>query len=173
MRYTETMFEFYAFTSAAVLVVTVILAVVIYRQSRLHKKIDRLFAGLDHNDNIADTLERYFTHVKATKNKLDSLTQSYQHLSKIAAASLQKTAIVRFNPFKHTGGDQSFALAMLDNHDNGFVLTSIHSREGTRVYIKPISYGASDYTLSREEQSALETAKSTTDKPHADKSDDE
>lgn len=162
------MLEFYIFVSSVFIVLVLLAALILYRQSRLHKRLNSMFAGLDNNDNIADTLERYFTYVKSTKDKLDSLNHSYQHLSKIAAASLQKTAIVRFNPFKHTGGDQSFALAILDNHDNGFILTSIHSREGTRMYIKPISYGASDHTLSKEERSALETAK-TTSKPSKEK----
>ncbi|MEX0749134.1 MAG: DUF4446 family protein [Candidatus Saccharimonadales bacterium] len=133
----------------------------LWRQAKLHRRIEKLFAGLNDDGNLEETIEQYFAEVKTTRDKLSGLQQNYQHLSQIAATSLQKTAIVRFNPFKHTGGDQSFTLALLDNHDSGFILTSIHSREGTRVYIKPIRYGSSDHTLSREEQSALDNAKST------------
>lgn len=133
--------------------------IALVNQRRLENRIDSLFDGLDSDGNIEETLRRYFTETKAVRHQITTLQQNYQHISKIAAMSLQKTAIVRFNPFKHTGGDQSFALALLDNHDSGFILTSIHSREGTRVYIKPITYGASDHTLSKEERSALEIAR--------------
>lgn len=127
------------------------------------RQIESIFSGLEHGDNnLIDTIEKYFTQVKSTDAKLSKIQKNYQHLSRIAATSLQKTAIVRFNPFKNTGGDQSFALSLLDNHDSGFMLTSIHSREGTRVYIKPIRYGTSDHTLSKEELSALNAAMNRT-----------
>lgn len=155
------MFEPSLLIAGAAVIATVLASIALIYQARLSKRLDRLFAGLDSSGNIEATLQQYFTEVKTSRHQLTTLQHNYQHLSKIAATSLQKTAIVRFNPFKHTGGDQSFALALLDNHDSGFILTSIHSREGTRVYIKPISYGASDHTLSKEEQSALDAAKTT------------
>jgi len=65
---------------------------------------------------------------------------------------------VRFNPFGDTGGDQSFSLAVLDAHDSGYVLSSIHGRQGTRVYVKPIDFGKSKYQLSTEEDQALSQA---------------
>ncbi len=131
----------------------------LYKSWQTQKRIEDIFAGLEHDDqDISQTIEKYFTQIKSTDAKLSKIQSNYQHLSKIAATSLQKTAIVRFNPFKNTGGDQSFALSLLDNHNSGFMLTSIHSREGTRVYIKPIHYGTSDHTLSKEEQSALDSA---------------
>lgn len=131
----------------------------LYRSHQLNQRLDKLFSGLDESGTIEDTLEHHFSNVKGVRDKLEDIQQNYKHLSQIAAASIQKTAIIRFNPFKHTGGDQSFVLALLDNHDSGLLLTSIHSREGTRIYIKPITYGSSDHTLSKEEKSALENAK--------------
>jgi len=65
---------------------------------------------------------------------------------------------VRFNPFEDVGGDQSFAIALLDQHGNGLVLSSLHNRAETRVYAKPIQAGRSEYTLSAEEQQALAQA---------------
>lgn len=140
------------------LVALVAAALAFYQQHRLGQRFDALFAGLDTRGDLAETLEHYFTSVKATENQLRALSKNYQHLGAIAAASMQKTAIVRFNPFKHTGGDQSFVLALLDNHDSGFLLTSIHSREGTRTYIKPIRHANCEHALSREEKSALAAA---------------
>jgi hypothetical protein len=85
----------------------------------------------------------------------DELTKRLSVSNSLAS---QKISIVRFNPFGDTGGDQSFSLAVLDAHDSGYVLTSIHGRQGTRVYVKPVDFGKSKYTLSSEEQQALSQA---------------
>ena len=90
------------------------------------------------------------------------LTGEYTRLSAAQGLSSQKISLVRFNPFGDTGGDQSFSLAVLDAHDSGYVLTSIHGRQGTRVYVKPIDFGDSKYPLSDEERQALNQAKKRT-----------
>ena len=72
--------------------------------------------------------------------------------------ALQRIGIVRFNPFEDTGGNQSFALAMLDAQGNGLIVTSLHSRGGTRVYGKPITGGRAEAALSQEESEALRLA---------------
>ncbi|HKG56390.1 MAG TPA: DUF4446 family protein, partial [Candidatus Limnocylindrales bacterium] len=66
--------------------------------------------------------------------------------------------LVRFNPFEDTGGNQSFAVALLDAHGDGFVLSSLHGRGGTRVYAKALTNGRSESTLSGEESEALRLA---------------
>jgi hypothetical protein len=65
---------------------------------------------------------------------------------------------VRFNPFEDTGGNQSFTLALLDANADGIVLSSLHSRTATRVYVKAILAGRSDAQLSAEEVAALRDA---------------
>lgn len=127
--------------------------------AKLSRRFVNVFANLDSKHNLADTIIDYYAKVGATNAKLDNLQQSYEHLAKISTLAIQKTGIVRFNPFADTGGDQSFVMALLDNHDSGFLLTSIHGREGTRVYIKPVEYGTSQYQLSTEEEAALKVAK--------------
>src|SRR5438045_1078847 len=89
---------------------------------------------------------------------LNELDHEYKKLSVTNSLASQKISIVRFNPFGDTGGDQSFSLAVLDAHDSGYVLTSIHGRHGTRVYVKPVDFGKSKYSLSAEEQQALSQA---------------
>jgi len=76
-------------------------------------------------------------------------------LQKITNKTIQKVSIIRFNPFKDTGGDQSFAIALLDSEDNGLIISSLFARQGTRVYSKPIKNGKSKYPLSKEELEAL------------------
>lgn len=146
------------------LLALVLASVSYYRSQETQKQFRKLLSGLDTKGNLTETLQHYFTSVKNVENQLDKIQKNYQYLSTIATSSIQKIAIVRFNPFKNTGGDQSFVLAMLDNHNNGLLLTSIHSREGTRVYIKEVRYGNSKYTLSKEEQSALKNAQDNKEK---------
>ena len=75
-----------------------------------------------------------------------------------SAASLQRVGIVRYNPFADTGGQQSFAVAMLDSRGSGFVISSLHSRQATRIYLKQVSAGRSDTALSDEESEAIKQA---------------
>lgn len=105
--------------------------------------------------DLESALADYHKKVQAVDHKLDDLTKLHENLQEKAALASQKIAVVRFNPFGDTGGDQSFALAVLDDHNSGYILTSIHGRTGTRVYVKPIDFGKSKYNLSTEEQQAL------------------
>jgi hypothetical protein len=120
----------------------------------------RLASALSTSDtgNLEERLSTYFKHITDSDKRMIKLTAEYQALSASAALASQKISVVRFNPFGDTGGDQSFSLAVLDAHDSGYVFTSIHGREGTRVYVKPIDYGKSKYALSKEEQTAITQA---------------
>ena len=71
---------------------------------------------------------------------------------------LQKVGFVRYNAFKDTGSELSFALAILDNNDTGIVLNGIYSRETSNIYAKSIINGKSEYRLSEEEIKALKEA---------------
>jgi hypothetical protein len=66
--------------------------------------------------------------------------------------------VLRYNPFDNVGGDQSFSIALLDANNNGFVITSLYAREGTRVFAKPIKNGESEFPLSEEEKEAINRA---------------
>jgi hypothetical protein len=72
--------------------------------------------------------------------------------------SFQSVGLVRFNPFTDMGGDQSFALSIVDSYGNGFVLSSLHGRTATRVYAKTVRRGQSTQTVSAEEQAAIDQA---------------
>ena len=65
---------------------------------------------------------------------------------------------MRFNPFNDLGGNQSFVIALLDNENSGFVISSLFVKEGNRVYAKAIRNGKSDHLLFDEEKEAIERA---------------
>lgn len=143
------------------LLVTVAVLVLWLRQ--LSNRLNTAMGGSA--SKLEETLASYFSHVRGTDKKLDALTTAYTELAAMTGLASQKISVVRFNPFGDTGGDQSFVLAVLDAHNSGYILTSIHGREGTRIYVKPIDFGKSKYTLSNEEQQALTQAAKRVPKP--------
>ena len=85
------------------------------------------------------------------KNKLNSISQNLSSLSPGV-----KINITRYNPFNDIGGDQSFILTILNQDDSGVILSSLHNRDITRIYAKPIKNGQGDnITLSKEEKLAI------------------
>ncbi|MFH1423659.1 MAG: DUF4446 family protein [Candidatus Nealsonbacteria bacterium] len=100
---------------------------------------------------VLDILKKLESDLGETSRELADLKQSNKK-------NLQKVGMVRFNPFKEGGGDQSFSIAVLDALNNGFVITSLYSNATSRVYSKPIANGASTYTLSQEEKEAISKA---------------
>lgn len=90
---------------------------------------------------------------------MSSLKKELEKIKKDSRFFAQKIGVIRFNPFEEQGGDQSFSVALLDGQDDGFIITSLHGQQETRVYAKPIEQGKSKYPLSKEEQEVLEKAK--------------
>lgn len=129
----------------------------VYRLRQLDQRFSASLGGVE-TGSLELTLAAHLSRVESVDTRLAQLNDAYERLDVTSGLASQKISIVRFNPFGDTGGDQSFTLAVLDSHDSGYVLTSIHGREGTRVYVKPIDYGESKYKLSDEEQQALSQA---------------
>jgi hypothetical protein len=143
---------------AATSLVALLIAIYNWLQTRaLNRRMSVLLADIDEK-SLQEALALYYLQVRKTDSKLSELLKGLAEVAAIADASSQKLSIVRFNPFGDTGGDQSFTMAMLNGHDSGFILTSMHGREGTRIYIKPVDQSRSSYPLSKEEQQALEQA---------------
>lgn len=99
-------------------------------------------------------------------NDLKKLNASKEEIEKHLEAverrlrkSVQNINTIRFNPFEDAGSNQSFAIAFLNEYGDGVVISSLYSREGVRVYAKPIKNYQSEYTLSNEEKEAIRTAK--------------
>ena len=145
-----------------VLLITTIIAIAVAAyclwQVRVLQRRFNEALGTSEGDSLEATLTSYGKQVVAVQKHLDQLDDAYKRLSATGSLASQKISIVRFNPFGDTGGDQSFVLAVLDAHNSGYVITSIHGREGTRVYVKPVDDGSSKYPLSEEEKRALAQA---------------
>ncbi len=140
-------------------VVVVWLAVLSFFLLRSTQHYKRLTKGSQAGsiDQILDKiLEKNDIHAKDIKTLNDAL----QKLDEDRHSYMQRFGYVKFNPFNdRVGGDQSFVIALLDNKQNGFVKTCMYTRDGVRVYVKPIKGGKSlDYELSQEEKEAIKKA---------------
>lgn len=112
------------------------------------------------NKNLKLILEDLLKEVSFSRRDLDSLKEYCNKLQKDGMLHIQKVGLVRFNPFKDTGGDQSFILSLIDGNDTGVIISGLYSRTGARWYAKKIVNGkGTEYELSEEEKKALENAK--------------
>ncbi len=90
--------------------------------------------------------------------ELTGLGEQLRRVENEGRRAVARVGVVRFNPFEDTGGNQSFALALLDARNDGVVISSLHSRQQTRVYLKSIAGGRAEAALSDEESEALRRA---------------
>lgn len=108
---------------------------------------------------LIKTLKNVFQKEKKNESGISEIKKEIEKIRKDDLVHLQKVGLVRFNPFNETGGDHSFSIALLDGKNTGFVLTGLHTRERTRIYIKGIEKLKSKYELSKEELKAIDKAK--------------
>ena len=104
-------------------------------------------------------LKEALARFKELEENFKRISDELENLKKQSKFAIQKFGIIRFNPFREVGGDQSFSIALLDDNDTGAVLTSYYSRKESKIYGKPIKCGQSEYPLSEEEQEAIRVAK--------------
>ncbi|MFZ5823768.1 MAG: DUF4446 family protein [Bacillota bacterium] len=148
-----------AFTALGLCIFALLLMLVILiRQARLLRRYRLLLNG-DATRDIETLLLDQGKELQAVKETLAALEGRVSIMGTDALSHIQRTGIIRFNAFPDTGSDLSFAIALLDARDNGFVISSLYGRNESRIYAKPIRNGTSTYTLSEEEQKALAQAK--------------
>jgi len=131
-----------------------VLSFLLYRFFALYKK---LTAGVGVGD-LKKILEKILERGDANTKEIKELVRRLNSVEEADKRHIQKVGLVRFNPFSELGGDHSFCLAILDDRDTGVVITGLHTRDRTRVYMKDIKNGKSNLELSTEEKKALVSA---------------
>ena len=134
------------------IIVTILLIQTMLHYRRLTKNITK--------KDLKTILTQILSKQELEDKEISLLKKSLNQVKIDFKSSLQKIGFVRFNPFSQTGGDQSFSLALLDDNNNGLVISSLHSRDTTRLYTKTIKASkAEGYELSKEEKKAIQVAK--------------
>jgi hypothetical protein len=108
--------------------------------------------------SLGEIVMSHGERLESTRARVEALEGTVRALETPVAHSIQCVGLVRFNPFQETGGDQSFALALLDRKGDGVVVSSLHGRTSTRFYAKPVKNGVSHMSLSEEEIQAIQQA---------------
>jgi hypothetical protein len=127
------------------------------RLRQVQERIGKLFTDAEGED-LTKPLEALMVRLDVHDERMERVHSDLDHLTAHLPQSLQAVGLVRFKAFSDYGGDQSFALALADASGNGLVMSSIFAREGTRVYAKPLEEWTSTYSLSFEEEEAINQA---------------
>lgn len=144
-----------AILTVALLTTTVILLVKI---GALTKKYNAFMKGSD-GHTLESTILTRFKEIDILKEESKYTSEKLNIACETLITAYQKIGIVKYDAFKEMGGKLSFSLCLLDDENNGFILTSMHTREGCYTYVKEIIKGESFVVLAAEERRALEEAK--------------
>lgn len=142
---------------ALIIILLIVIIICLVQMRKLYRRYDYFMRGKD-----AETLEEIIMEQMEDIAKLKAEDRankdSLRNTNKNYRSAYQKFGLVKYNAFKGMGGNLSFVMAMLDYTNTGFVLNSVHSREGCYVYIKEVERGETDVLLGSEEKEALERA---------------
>lgn len=136
-------------------IVVIVLIIII---ANINNKYLKFMKKLGKGNNLDEMLKEYLADVAEIKKDNSEIKAYYTKLDYDIGTSIQKVGLVRFNAFQNVGSDLSFALALLDNDNNGVVLNGLYGSESSNIYAKPIKNGASTYQLSEEEKEAIKIA---------------
>lgn len=124
----------------------------------LKSRFNKIFIGTESGESLENTIINYYSHVKDLDIKYNNIEKNISYLYNNIKPCIQKVGMVRYNPFEDMGGDLSYALAILDAENNGFVINTIMTRDSSRTYCKPINNCKSEYPLSYEEELSIKKA---------------
>lgn len=125
--------------------------------SKLNKRYEILMRGTN-RVNLENNLFAYAQDVKKVKVVLDNLSARLDKLEEFERTTMKNIGVVKFDAFDDIAGELSFAIALLNEKKNGFILSTISTRNESRVYIKPVVGGQSSYHLTPEEKEAIAKA---------------
>lgn len=148
-----------------VLIALLLLMVVISMKSKLaslERRYNRFLRGKDVK-NMEEIITKRFAEIDMLKKSTVTVAEALSGIDEMGQMSFQKMGIVKYDAFDEVGGNLSFALALLTKKNNGFILNSVHGKEGCYTYLKEIVNGESYIVLGAEEQKALKQAKESDD----------
>ena len=144
-----------------VIALLVVVALLAQRVTRLRQRVENLTLG-EEGQTMQLAFDAHHRRVIRLAEEVEALDRRSTRLEDEGKRAFQRLGFVRFNPFEDTGGNQSFALALLDAEDDGVLISSLHARQMTRIYAKAIGRGVPEAAVSDEEAEALKLARSST-----------
>lgn len=143
------------------IIISVILLILVIslllRQSRLEVNY-RIFMKGKNGKSLQEIFRQQLEDIDVIREQTDLLHKRMMYVEKSLNKSYQKCGIVKYDAFKEIGGKLSFAYALLNDSNTGFVMNCIHSREGSYTYIKDVIRGECELQLCEEEAEAIRIA---------------
>ena len=146
----------------AVAIISFLFVLLLAARLRRVRKEYMALRGDGEERDILSAVGRTIRRVHELDGRLEQLTDAHRSHVEVSRASLQRFALIRYDAFDDMGGQLSFSAALLDDHGDGLVVTSINGRTETRTYAKPVKAKESAHNLSDEERDAIEAAMSGT-----------
>lgn len=141
-----------------IIVLSVLYITSVINLKKLRTSYSKFMNKLGNGNNLEEMLQDYIKRVEKVEAKNEEIISYCKVIDENIKRCTQKIGIVRYNAFKDVGSDLSFALAILDDYNNGIVLNGIYARDSSNIYAKPIEKGISKYVLSEEEKEAVNKA---------------
>lgn len=140
-------------------VLSIILLITNYiKLNKINNSYSTFMKKLGNGKDVDEMLRSYIDKVQKVEELNKEIINYCEKLDKTVDGCIQKVGVVRYNAFKDVGSNLSFALALLNNENNGIVLNGIYSRDNSNIYAKPVKDGKSEYVLSDEEKEAINKA---------------
>ena len=154
-----TNYHIYITLGLAVLVIILFIMNIITLKSlsRVENRYRKFMRGVN-NKNLEELVINYLDKVDEVKEDNVKVKELYNSINSELAKCIKKVSMVRYKAFEDVGSDLSFSVALLDEKNDGFILTGIYGRQESTTYAKPIDKGLSRYELSVEEKKVLEDA---------------
>lgn len=131
--------------------------IVLSKVKKLNKRIDELTRGKD-VQSMEDIILNFFERIEKLESAEERISLDIEKIKNKLKTTYQKSGLVKYDAFREMSGALSYSLALLDQENNGVLITSMYSREGCYTYAKEILNGESKLNLSEEEQDALKEA---------------
>lgn len=125
--------------------------------NRLEKRYKKMMKG-SYGKSIEELLIDYTGKIENSMKTVQEIESRYESINSRVKNSIQKCSVIRFRAFDDVGSDLSFSIALLDEKNDGVVLTGIYGRNECATFAKPIENGISKYDLSDEEKQAIKNA---------------
>lgn len=146
----------------AIIIVNILLLIIyiynLVKLKKINKGYKRFIKKLGNGNNIEEMLKCYIEKVELVESENKKIIKYGNKLENEISLCISKVGMVRYNAFKDSGSDLSFALALLNKNNSGVLLNGIYSREMSNIYAKNIINGESKNKLSEEENKAIDIA---------------
>lgn len=139
-------------------IILLILTMVLFKGlNSLEKRYKKILRGTEPK-NLEDLLQKYLDKTEKVEDENAKVLAKYDEINEKLMRCLQKNSIIRYKAFEDVGSDLSYSIALLDDNNDGLILTGLYGRNESITYAKPVDKGISRYDLSEEEQQVLTDA---------------